>query len=124
VTGDTGTRSDGVGTILVLYRGAAVALVGVRRLSFLGDLRHLPPGDPVIRVVTHMAYYAGLVLAGEMPAPYTDSDAARFARFALIDQDELARSVCDSHEALAERFGVPVQEVVEARREFGEPYGR
>lgn len=111
----TGGRSG----ILVQYRGAPAALVGMRRLSFLGEVRHLPPGHPVVRVVAHMAYYGQLVLAGRMPAPYTDPDAERFARLALIDEDELARLEQVSDAALANRFRVPIEQVAKARQELG-----
>jgi hypothetical protein len=105
-------------SILVIYRGEPAALVGVRGVSFLADVRHLPPGHPVVRMVAHMAWYAQLVLSGQMPADYTDDDAERFARFALIDSDQLARRHRDSDEVLAVRFGVPEDEVARARKEL------
>jgi hypothetical protein len=106
-------------SILVTYRGAPAALVGIRQFSFLGDVRHLPPGHPAVRMVTHKAYYAQLVLAGKMPGDYTDEDAERFARLALIDPDELERRRHHSDAALASRFGVPTDAVVHAREEAG-----
>lgn len=100
--------------ILVSYRGAPAALVGATRFSFLGDVRHLPPGHPDVRMVVHMSYYARLVLLGEMPGPYTDEDAERFARFALIEEEQLGRY---SDQTLARRFGVPGDQVARARAE-------
>jgi hypothetical protein len=107
-------------SILVIYRGAPAALVGVRRFSFLGDVRHLPPRHPVVRMVAQMAYYAQLVLAGQMPADYTDEDAERFARLALINPEQLAHRQRDSDQALAARFRVPADEVARAREEFSD----
>lgn len=109
---------------LVQYQGVPAALVNARRLSFLGDVRHLPPGHPIVRVVTHMAFYAQLVLLGEMPGPYYDEDAERFARFALIDPDELVERAAEDDTALAARFRVPIQEVARSRQEVRGADGR
>jgi hypothetical protein len=114
----------GGSSILVLYRGAPAALVGARQLSFIDDVRHLPPGHPVVRFVAHMAFYAQLVLTGEMPPGYTDEDAERFARLALVDPDELARLHRMSDATLAARFRVPVEEIEQARTELGATDGR
>jgi hypothetical protein len=110
--------------VLVQYRGQPAALVGVRQLSFLGDVRHLPPGDPVVRFVAQMAFYAQLVLKGEMPPGYSDEDAERFARLALVDPDELARRRRRSDAALAAHFRVPVEQIAQAREELGGTDGR
>jgi len=109
----------GASSILVQYRGAPVALVGARQLSFLGDVRHQPPGDPVVRFVAHMAYYAQLVLTGQMPPGYTNEDAERFARLALVNPAELARLRRRRNESLAVHFRVPLEEIVRARAELG-----
>src|SRR5689334_1510118 len=79
----------GGSSLLVSYGNQPAALVSLRRFSFLGEVRHLPPGDPVVRVVTYVAYYAQLVLGGELSGPYRDRDAERFAGFALIDPAEV-----------------------------------
>jgi hypothetical protein len=104
-------------SILVSYRGAPAALVGMRRLSFLGDVGHLPPGHPLVRVVAYMAYYAQLVLREQLPGSYTDADAERFARYALIDPDGLRRGRDASDDLLALQFAVPVEQIVVARSE-------
>jgi hypothetical protein len=111
-------------SILIQYRGTPAALVNARQLSFLGEVRHLPPGNPIVKVVAHMGYYAQLVLSGRMPGPYTDGDAERFARLALIDEGELALLGGATDAELAARFGVPIEEVVKARREIEGPDGR
>ncbi len=104
-------------TILVTYEGAPAALVGVRRFSFLGEVRHLPPGHPVVRVVAYMAYYAQVVLSGEL-SDYTDRDAEMFARSALIDYEQLAIRPGASAESLAAHFRVPVDQIAKAREEL------
>ena len=104
-------------TILVSYEDAPAALVGVRRFSFLGDVRHLPPGHPVVRVVAYMAYYAQLVLTGDM-GDYTDREAELFARSALIDYEQLAARSSESDDALATRFRIPIEQITKAREEL------
>jgi hypothetical protein len=109
--------------VLVQYRGRPAALVGVRQLSFLGDVRHLPPGDPLVRFVAYMAFYAQLVLTGEMAPGYTDNEAERFARLALVPPDELAPRRRRSDAALAAHFRVPLEQIARARAELGETDG-
>jgi hypothetical protein len=109
-------------TILVTYGGAPAALVGVRRFSFLGEVRHLPPGHPVVRVVAYMAYYAQLVLSGDM-GDYSDREAELFARSALIDYEQLAVREGDSDELVAAHFRIPIEQITKAREELG-AYGR
>jgi hypothetical protein len=55
----------------------------------------LPTGHPRKCHVCFMALYARDILTGELPGPYTDSDAERFARLALDEPDvtQLARSL-------------------------------
>ena len=107
--------------ILVIYQDSPAALVGPTRFSFLGDVRHLPPGDPVVRVVTHMGYYAQLVLTRRLPGPYTHEDAERFARYALVDPAELSRLADESDAALASAFRVPPAQIRLARQDLGDP---
>jgi len=104
-------------TILVTYEGAPAALVGIRRVSFLGPVRHLPPGHPLVRVVAYMAYYAQLVLSGDM-GDYSDRDAELFARSALIDYDRLADCWGESDEVLATEFRIPIRQITKARKEL------
>jgi hypothetical protein len=106
--------------ILVLYRHSPAALVGPTRFSYLGEIRHLPPGHPTVRMVTHMGYYAQLVLTGQLPDSYADEDAERFARFALIDPEELQRRARESDAGLAARFRVPAEQIELARQELRE----
>jgi hypothetical protein len=104
-------------SILIMYAGEPAALVGQRRFSFLGELRHLPPGDPTVRMVAYMAYYAQLILGGELPGPYADIDAERFARLALLDPGAFAAYAGESDALLAARFRIPVEQIAVARVE-------
>lgn len=104
-------------TILVSYADAPAALVGARRFSFLGDVRHLPPGHPVVRLVAYMAYYAQLVLTGDM-GDYSDPEAELFARSALIDYEQLAALATESDDALATHFRIPLEQIGKARQEL------
>jgi hypothetical protein len=111
-------------SILVSYRGAPAALVSIRRFSFVGDIRHLPPGHPLVRVVAYMAYYAQLVLRQDLPGPYADTAAEQFARFALIDPDEVRRRADVDDDALAAELVVPVEQIVAARSEGNRRHAR
>jgi hypothetical protein len=67
-----------------------------------------------------MAYYAQLVLNGEMPTPYQDEDAERFARLALIEPDRLSGSDPLADARLAAELRVPVEQLTRARRELAD----
>jgi hypothetical protein len=64
------------------------------RFWLAAHIEALPAGHPRKRHVCFMALYARDILIGELPGPYTDTDAERFARLALRDPDvtQLARS--------------------------------
>jgi hypothetical protein len=47
----------------------------------------LPAGDPLLTFVLYMCAYARDVHTGELPGPYTDHDARRFARAALVPEE-------------------------------------
>lgn len=103
--------------ILVTYRGAPVALAGPRDTHLLGDLTTVAPGDPDARFALQMVFYAQLIARGELPGPYSDHDAQRFARTALIDPHELGRLVDRDARVLTEHFGVPLAQIHRAKRE-------
>jgi hypothetical protein len=71
-----------------------------------------------------MAYYAQLVLREELPGPYTDAGAERFARFALIDPHEVRRRPGTGDHALAMELSVPVEQIVAARSEGNDRHAR
>jgi hypothetical protein len=66
--------------------------------------------------VIFMCAYAGDVLRGELPGPYSDYDAVRYARAALIPDRLLDRPALDT-ERVAHAFGIPARELAAAREE-------
>ena len=77
----------------ISYRGRLVACATARRWILCGELDARPPGDPERTFVIYMCAYAGDVLRGELPGPYTDRRARAYARAALIP-DELLERPC------------------------------
>jgi hypothetical protein len=70
-------------TITISYQGQTVALAARARFWLAAHIEALPAGHPAKRHVCFMAIYARDVLIGELPGPYNDDDADRFARLAL-----------------------------------------
>jgi hypothetical protein len=105
-------------SILVSYIDEPVALVNARHVTFLGPAAELPAGHPRLRLLIYMARYAQLVACRERPGPYTDADAERFARAALIEPAELRAHRRESDQDLAQRFRLPVEQIPPARGEL------
>lgn len=80
-------------TITLSYQGQTVALAARARFWLAAHIEALPPGHPDKRHVCFMALYARDVLTGDLPGPYNDDDADRFARLAL------ETDVCDRRAA-------------------------
>lgn len=76
---------------MVRYRGDIVAIVTPRLIVFTGPLADLDRSHPDVRFVYVMGVYAGHVLAGDLPGPYTDQDAETFARTFLDTGDDQPR---------------------------------
>ncbi len=81
----------------ITYRGRPVACATATRFFLADDVERLPAGDPLLTFVLYMCAYAHDVLTGELPGPYTDHNARRFARAALVpeelaDPDRLAHT--------------------------------
>jgi len=66
-------------TITITQDGRTVALAGLKRFWLAADIQALPDDHPRRRHVCLMAVYARDVLTGDMPGPYTDTDADQFA---------------------------------------------
>jgi hypothetical protein len=71
----------------ITYRGRPVACATATRFFLADDLDRLPAGDPLLTFVIYMCAYAREVHTGELPGPYTDHDARRFARAALVPEE-------------------------------------
>ena len=71
-------------TITLTYQGQTAALAARARFWLAAHIEVLPPGHPDKRHVCFMALYARDVLTGDLPGPYNDEDADRFARLAGV----------------------------------------
>lgn len=118
LNGDSlGGSQPPTGVTLISYRGEIVAAAGARRFYFAPQIAALDDADPLVSFVSLMAAYALRVHDGTAPGPYTDDRAERFARLALMDDDEFR--MLDANEVddvlIAGHFDVPVEQV-EAKR--------
>jgi len=92
----------------ISYHGRPVACATATRFFLTDALEQLPAGDPLLTFVLYMCAYAREVHTGELPGPYTDHDARRFARAALVpeefaDPDRIAHTQADGSRAQAPR---------------------
>lgn len=101
----------------VMYCGRLVACATASRLFLADELERRPVGDPERTFVMFMCAYAGDVLRGELPGPYTDEQARLYARAALTPGELLeperqapGRGVARTAGAL----GLPVRELEQA----------
>lgn len=101
-------------TTMIHYRGELAGFAGATRASLVEAYAHLPPEDPDRRFVLAMAAYASAIANGNVPGPYTDKDAERFARAFLI-----SGPLDGPDEEIAGRYGIPVDQIAVARREIG-----
>jgi hypothetical protein len=100
----------------VTYRGRLVAACTRRRFFLADHLERRPPDDSERTFVILMCAYAGQVLCGELPCPYRDDDARRYARACLIPAELLDRAGLDVDRA-AGALRVPADEFHAARAE-------
>lgn len=99
---------------MIHYRGELAGFAGATRASLVEAYAHLPPEHPDRRFVLAMAAYASAIANGNVPGPYTDTDAERYARTFLI-----SGPLDGPDEKLAERYGIPVDQIAAARKETG-----
>jgi hypothetical protein len=107
---------------LITYRGRPVALVAPERVHVLASwLQDSPPGDPDARFVLFMCTFARMVQLGRLPPPFSSTAAERWARTALIDDDDL---LAHPHRPAGEQArcaGVPTDQIATRRRELDLP---
>jgi len=70
-------------SILVTYHDRPIALVNARHTTLLGPAAEPPTSNPRLRLHLYMAHYAQLIARAELPGPYRDHDAERYAQAAL-----------------------------------------
>lgn len=106
---------------LIHYHGELVAVSGATRFYPAPRIRALATGDPLRAIVGLMCVYAQRVHSGRLSGPYTDQDAERYARSALIDDDHFTRAAAAGldDDRLAERFNVPPEQIQAKRRDLG-----
>jgi hypothetical protein len=76
-----------------------------------------PPSDPERTFVIFMCVYAGDILSGVLPGPYSDEDARRYARACLVPSELLERTELDV-ELAARALRLPADELHAARDEL------
>jgi hypothetical protein len=103
----------------ITYRGRTVAAATRTRFFLAEALDQRPADDPERTFVIFMCAYAGDVLSGVLPGPYTDEDARRYARACLVPRELLERAQLDVERA-ARALRVPVAELRAARAEHAE----
>lgn len=109
----------GMHMVAIEYRGELVALASPRRFHIVSPrLITRPAGDPELRFVAYMCACYAQVAAGDLPGPFTNTLAERWARAALIDSDALRANAGVSAVDLAQRWRVPVEQIHLARAEL------
>jgi hypothetical protein len=104
-------------TITLTYEQRTAALAAPERFWLAAHIEARPDGDPTKRLVTFMATYARDILAGELPEPYTDERARRFARLALVEPTTYHAHRRSRDAELADVLGLPLGEIPDVRRE-------
>lgn len=104
-----------------VFHGGRLTAIATPTGVFLDpDVEGLPSGDADMRVIAFKCLYAREVMTGELPGPYTDRDAERFARDCLIDDKDFAARTPEPDECLATRYGVPLTQIVAQRKELAQ----
>ncbi|MGI9100728.1 MAG: hypothetical protein ACR2H2_19950 [Solirubrobacteraceae bacterium] len=99
----------------ITYMGRVVAAATAERFLLSDELEHRPVGDPERTFVIYMCLYARDIATGDLPGPYTEQRARRFARACLIPAELTERASLDTARAAA-ALGVPEHELHAARR--------
>src|SRR3954452_1454339 len=112
--------------IVISYQGRECATVDESGVVMSDAVETFEPEHPVRRWAFCMAMFAHEVLAGRFEQPYSDQRARRFARNALLPDDEFVELYFCDDATLAECFNVPLEEINEKRtdimiRRIGEP---
>ena len=106
----------------IRYRGRAVAACTRERFILAEELEARPAGDPELTFVLFMCLYFRDVAAGQLPGPYRDADARRFARACLIPDELLERRDLPLERA-ARALGVPAAELRAGQADRRTAYG-
>lgn len=94
--------------------GKTIAAATLTRFFLCDELNLRPIGDPERTFAIFMCAYARDVQAGELPGPYSDEDARRYARAALLPLELIERPDVDL-DRVAAAMQVPIDELLAAR---------
>jgi hypothetical protein len=98
------------------YDGQTVAAATRDRFFLAEALDERDAHDPERTFVIFMCAYAGDILSGILPGPYSDKDACRYARACLVPTELLERAELDPARA-ALALQLPLHELNAARAE-------
>lgn len=105
---------------IITIRDEPAATVTARGTMFTERFSALPQGHPDLRLALWKAQYARDVLTGELPGPFTDHAAERYARDALIPAETFHALAERPDRVLADHFRVPIEQIA-LRRQDGHP---
>jgi hypothetical protein len=115
------TATEGMYLQPIIYRGRLVAAATACRFFLSEEPEH---GDPAeLPFVTFMCAYARDVLTGQLPGPYREQDARRYARWCLLAPglgELLERPKLDVSRA-AQALGIPEAELIAVRATADRP---
>jgi hypothetical protein len=104
--------------LVISWQGRTVARVDDDDFDVEPHIEVLEADHPHRRWVTCLGLFGQRVLAGDIPAPYSDSRARLFARAVLLP-DEIFCDLAELPDAwIAEHFNVPLAEVAEKREDI------
>jgi len=111
---------------LISYDGEVLGFVTATSVRYTAALERRTALEPLRarwlkRFVFAMGLYAIDVARGVLPAPYDDARAQYFARTFLIEDDAFRRCAHHSDVELADRFGVPVDQIAAKRADVAAP---
>jgi hypothetical protein len=104
----------------ISHRGELVAVATRSRVYLAPRIDALRLGDPELRFVAAMCLYSRDVDEGQVPGPFTNGNAELYARCVLVPDDEFDCHAREPDGELAERFGVPLEQVATKRRDTAE----
>jgi hypothetical protein len=102
----------------ISYRGELVAVATRCRVYLAPRISALPQGDPELRFIAVMCLFSRDVDTGLVPGPYRSEDAEFYARCVLIADDEFELDCGKPDQELADRFGVPAEQIAAKRQDL------
>ena len=104
--------------LIITYRGRPAIFVADGRAHLAPAVDALEADHPIRRWTMCLAFFALSVIDGAIPGRYTAARAEHFARCALIPEREFVALECYDDAVLAERFGVPLEQIAQRKRDL------